>query len=296
VHFTAADHLGTPLLQTDSSTNVYWRAEHEPYGKVWALRLGDVHQPLRLPGQVAEQFDTGANGLTERSYNDYRWYRAGWGRYSQADPTGLYGGVNVYNYVTDNPSGKADPYGLRWAYVDRRLQHVINLMNRKSPFFHCEFSLIARDQRLFTLQASEHTQDPSAFGDITIGKVPSMFGAAIRIRLRNPNSGVPLLDSTIEDTIAHEVTHGADYLDFPQFVNDSGNIAVPIGIDRTGRLVFKPAYFNEEEVNGNFGEHRIDVQLGIKWEPPWDHNSWEQFTQINQPTVPRLESGNCTCP
>src|ERR1017187_6829844 len=105
VRGASSDHLGTPLLQTDSSANVYWRMETEPYGKVWALRAGDVHQPLRLPGQVAEQFDRGTNGATERSYNNFRWYRPGWGRYSQADPIGLAGGSNPYGYASDNPLG-----------------------------------------------------------------------------------------------------------------------------------------------------------------------------------------------
>jgi len=108
-----ADHLGTPLLQTDSSANVYWRAEYEPYGKVWALRASDVHQPLRLPGQVAEQFDTGANGATERTYNVFRWYRSGWGKYSQGDPLGIAGGVNPYEYASGNPITTIDPLGLK---------------------------------------------------------------------------------------------------------------------------------------------------------------------------------------
>jgi RHS repeat-associated protein len=93
------------------SPNVYFRTENEPYGKVWALRAGDVHQPLRLPGQVAEQFDTGANGATERSYNNFRWYRSGWGRYSQADSIGDIG-RNSYEYGLDNALGEIDPLGL----------------------------------------------------------------------------------------------------------------------------------------------------------------------------------------
>ena len=50
-----------------------------------AMRTGDSHQPLRLPGQEAEQLNLGPNGMTERSYNIFRWYRGGWGRYSQGD-------------------------------------------------------------------------------------------------------------------------------------------------------------------------------------------------------------------
>jgi RHS repeat-associated protein len=111
-HYTFADHLGTPELQMDNSANVTWQAEYEPYGKVWALRAGDVHQPIRLPGQVAEQFDSGANGATERSYNNFRWYRPGWGRYSQTDTIGLAAGINVYGYAANDPGVVTDPFGL----------------------------------------------------------------------------------------------------------------------------------------------------------------------------------------
>jgi RHS repeat-associated protein len=107
-----ADHLGTPLLQTNGSDAVTWQAEHEPYGQVWALRAGDVHQPLRLPGQVAEQFDVGANGASELSYNLMRWYRPGWGRYAEPDPIRLRGGRDLYAYAIDDPTIRMDRTGL----------------------------------------------------------------------------------------------------------------------------------------------------------------------------------------
>ncbi|HXM19608.1 MAG TPA: RHS repeat-associated core domain-containing protein [Candidatus Tumulicola sp.] len=111
-HWAFADHLGTPEIQTNTSGTITYQAEYEPYGRIFSLRSSDVHQPLRLPGQVAEQFDTGANGATERSYNNFRWYRPGWGRYSEADPLGLVAGANGYPYVLDNPGGRIDPLGL----------------------------------------------------------------------------------------------------------------------------------------------------------------------------------------
>ena len=46
------------------------------------------------------------------TYNIFRWYRAGWGRYTQADPIGLMAGVNLFAYVYDNPLATADPTGL----------------------------------------------------------------------------------------------------------------------------------------------------------------------------------------
>ncbi len=80
--YTAADHLGTPFLQTDATGTVAWRAESDPYGAIFEMRTGsEATQPLRLPGQEV------VNGVTER-YNIFRWYRAGWGRYTQPDPLG----------------------------------------------------------------------------------------------------------------------------------------------------------------------------------------------------------------
>ena len=122
-HYTFADHLGTPEIQMDGSASISWQAEYEPYGKVWALRANDVHQPLRFPGQVAEQFDTGANGATERSYNVFRWYKPAWGRYTQPDPIGLSGGFNRYGYTNNNPIGGYDTSGL-WVLLVVRPTHV----------------------------------------------------------------------------------------------------------------------------------------------------------------------------
>ena len=113
-HWTFTDHLGTPIIQTTSAGNVYWQAESEPFGKVFALRTADQHQPLRLPGQEAEQLNLGPNGVTERSYNIFRWYRNGWGRYTQGDPLANPFALRQgsYSYVAGNPLGLVDPLGL----------------------------------------------------------------------------------------------------------------------------------------------------------------------------------------
>jgi RHS repeat-associated protein len=100
----ANNHLGTPYLQTDSTGAVAWRAEYTPYGDAFSYRSGvTLHQPLRLPGQNT----TDGNSL----YNNvFRWYRSGWGRYTQADPIGLVGD-QTYAYATNNPLSFYDPLG-----------------------------------------------------------------------------------------------------------------------------------------------------------------------------------------
>jgi RHS repeat-associated protein len=110
-----ADQLGTPLILTDSAASIVWQAEYEPYGNVWTVRTGAaLHQPLRFPGQSAEQFESGSNGLTERSFNNARWYRPAWGRYTQPDPLGVRKPsslTNLYEYAKDEPTIVEDPSG-----------------------------------------------------------------------------------------------------------------------------------------------------------------------------------------
>ncbi|HEX6639580.1 MAG TPA: RHS repeat-associated core domain-containing protein, partial [Thermoanaerobaculia bacterium] len=110
VRYTFTGHLGTPILQTSSTAAVVWRAEYEPFGGLYQLRAGTAadDQPLRFPGQQVA-YSTSAG---EENYNIHRWYRSGWGRYTQADPIGLRGGVNVYEYALDNPVIFSDSNGL----------------------------------------------------------------------------------------------------------------------------------------------------------------------------------------
>jgi RHS repeat-associated protein len=59
--------------------------------------------------------------MRTRQYNMFRWYRAGWGRYSQADPIGVGGPLfspddpivttDAYGYAEANPLIHTDPTG-----------------------------------------------------------------------------------------------------------------------------------------------------------------------------------------
>jgi len=109
--YTFTDHLGTPILQTDSASTVVWRAEYEPYGSVYMYRAGDANDPqaLRLLGQEAPE------SLNPAGYNIFRWYRSGWGRYTQGDVMGLTFDLNLYRYGAANPERFIDRYGLESA-------------------------------------------------------------------------------------------------------------------------------------------------------------------------------------
>jgi RHS repeat-associated protein len=60
---------------------------------------------LRFPGQYTDS-ETGL------FYNFFRSYMPNQGRYTQADPIGLAGGSNRFAYVSANPLGASDPFGL----------------------------------------------------------------------------------------------------------------------------------------------------------------------------------------
>jgi len=59
-------------------------------------------------------------------YNIFRWYRAGWGRYTQADPIGLQGALNLFAYALDNPSRFIDATGLKVEICCRPVQFAPN--------------------------------------------------------------------------------------------------------------------------------------------------------------------------
>ena len=114
-HWTVTDQRGAPYMQTTSTGSLYWQADYEPFGAVYDERTSDVHQPLRLPGQEAEEFSTseGPNGASGRYYNGFRWYRPQLGRYTQPDPLQFVGSTyNLYAYSGNNPVNYLDPLGL----------------------------------------------------------------------------------------------------------------------------------------------------------------------------------------
>ena len=95
----------------NESGAISWSADHLPFGEVWSETGSENDPGLRYPGQWTVPEAEGL-GLPEMYYNLYRWYRAGWGRYSQSDPIGLRGGMNLFGYANGNSLRFVDPLGL----------------------------------------------------------------------------------------------------------------------------------------------------------------------------------------
>jgi RHS repeat-associated protein len=111
LYYINADHLSTPRSIVRASDNVeVWRWDSDPFGEFGPGLNNNttatlITYNLRFPGQYRD-IETGLH------YNGMRDYDPRTGRYLQADPIGLSGGNNRYNYVKADPVRKIDPIGL----------------------------------------------------------------------------------------------------------------------------------------------------------------------------------------
>ncbi|WP_206198134.1 RHS repeat domain-containing protein [Shimia sediminis] len=102
VYFIRTDHIGKPVLATDSLGVVASTLSHKPFGAVHTSTGLDTG--LRFPGQVY-------HCESELHQNWMREYDPTTGRYIQGDPLGLVDGASVYAYALQSPGRFIDPRG-----------------------------------------------------------------------------------------------------------------------------------------------------------------------------------------
>jgi RHS repeat-associated protein len=102
--FIFSNQLGAPLLVEDVNGRIVWRCTYTAYGAAQIDPGSRIACHLRFPGHY---FD----GETGLHYNRFRYYSPELGRYLQADPEGIAGGLNLYAY-TRNPLVDVDVRGL----------------------------------------------------------------------------------------------------------------------------------------------------------------------------------------
>ncbi len=125
------DHIGMPMLVVDGGGVVRWSSRAEPYGQ-FRDQVSKTFDPgLRYPGQWQDwlELEASCDGFgmctlptpVERSFslfeNGHRWYRD-LGRYTQGDPAGIRGGINLFSYAGASPFRFADPLGLESICVE----------------------------------------------------------------------------------------------------------------------------------------------------------------------------------
>jgi RHS repeat-associated protein len=111
LYAVSADHLGTPRsIRRFSDNTEVWRWDGEPFGNSFPTNPNSGSAPsitynLRFAGQQYDAF-------SGYYYNWMRDYDPETGRYVQADPLGLGGGLSRYAFVSGNPMSSRDPRGL----------------------------------------------------------------------------------------------------------------------------------------------------------------------------------------
>ncbi len=103
-YFYMFDHLGSIRGMTDSSGNVVAQYQYGMFGEV-TQTVGTLASDFGFCGYYVHA-PSGLNLTTFRAYSPTL------GRWINRDPIGEKGGVNLYRYVANNPSGYADPRGL----------------------------------------------------------------------------------------------------------------------------------------------------------------------------------------
>lgn len=96
-----SNHQGSVIATTNSSGAVLNRYTYGPFGESAAL-TGTTH------GYTGQRYDS----ETGNYYFKMRHYSPKSGRFLQADPIGMAGGMNLYSYVSNSPNTSIDPLGL----------------------------------------------------------------------------------------------------------------------------------------------------------------------------------------
>jgi RHS repeat-associated protein len=107
-YYVHNDYIGRPEIATNSARTVVWRAQNSSFGRdsgVPVDTIGGLN--VGFPGQYRDAETAFWN-------NWHRNYTQTLGRYLEADPIGLAGGINPYAYVGGNPLSRSDPSGLFW--------------------------------------------------------------------------------------------------------------------------------------------------------------------------------------
>ena len=107
--FQYSNHLGTAALEVDESGGIISYEEYHPFGSTsyQAKNSGIDVSPKRYRYTGKERDDE-----TGLYYHGARYYACWLGRWTAADPIGISGGINLYEYSASNPVMLSDPSGL----------------------------------------------------------------------------------------------------------------------------------------------------------------------------------------
>jgi RHS repeat-associated protein len=123
VMYFHTDLNGAPEELTDENGKILWECSFQLWGKrIHEIEHEPIEQNLRYQGQYLDR-ETGLH------YNIFRYYDPDIGRFTQPDPIGLLGGLNLYQYA---PNGLTwiDPWGLSCGSSKKYVYRALSLEDR----------------------------------------------------------------------------------------------------------------------------------------------------------------------
>ncbi|WP_277268219.1 RHS repeat-associated core domain-containing protein [Proteus mirabilis] len=115
IYYTHSSLSGLPEALTNSEGEIVWQGQYSAWGHLQRqtrpTSTFNREQNLRFQGQYFDK-ETGLH------YNTFRYYAPDLGRFTQQDPIGLAGGINLYAYAP-NPLIWVDPWGLSNCGISR---------------------------------------------------------------------------------------------------------------------------------------------------------------------------------
>jgi RHS repeat-associated protein len=105
--YQLANHQGSVALELDSAAAIISYEEYYAYGST-------SYQARGLPGAAAKRYRYAGMERDEESgfaHHGARYYAPWLARWTSADPIGIDGGLNLYEYASDRPTALVDPEG-----------------------------------------------------------------------------------------------------------------------------------------------------------------------------------------
>jgi RHS repeat-associated protein len=212
IRFQHSNHLGSATLELDGDGQIISYEEYYPHG-------GSSYQAVRSQTEAPKRYRFTAKERDEETgfyYHSVRYYAPWLGRWTNCDPAGLQGGLNLYEYAKNaatrlvDTSGMAPTIpasGLEVASLEKGLELLNQIVTDQSDFDTVEYFLGERGgkYRVFKLEGNLGGQIPAGqtpiahthpggamltFEDVatTSAQAPSVGGARTHLVARGNNN------------------------------------------------------------------------------------------------------------
>lgn len=126
IRYQFGNHLGSASLELDDQAQIISYEEYTPYGST-------SYQAVRSQTETPKRYRHTGMERDEESgleLHGVRYYAAWLGRWISADPAGIKGGLNAYEYTYNNPLRYVDADGMQPKRENLRTQMCLHLFHR----------------------------------------------------------------------------------------------------------------------------------------------------------------------